>query len=267
MTFTLKSQSHLIFRSTTLQLNSFLVLTDMKPASFTKTLRTISLTALLTVMVGANLQQTAQAQLGIPDEYYMPCSEAYFSDPDIMYSVGEGESPEQIARLEQLRPQFKLLDNETEAINASVTVFSSDLDAPIGYVANQVNGVAIEISPEIEQSIQEEMAYPYSREKVKVLNEKYGQYATFGQQIMLIYSPAQTQRMHEILREYSALAASTLTSEEIQEGRELISSQGACSVNNGFIDMGIGTITITVGQRPDLDARLREDTTGATFFR
>ena len=201
----------------------------------------------------------------------MPCSEVYFSDPDFMYgSVGSVEFSEKLkqrGQLEEYEQAVKPGLDELAAINAAVTVFAVDLDAPIGYVANKVEGIAVEIPPKIEQSIQEDMAYPYSREKVKALNEKYGQYATFGQQITLVYSPAQTLRANEILRENNAIASSYITPKEKQEYRDLVSSQGYCGVNYGVIDMGIGTIVVEVGQRPDLDARLREDTTGATFFR
>ena len=41
---------------------------------------------------------------------------------------------------------------------------------------------------------------------------------------------------------------------------------GYCYVNEGLIGMGILTQVVEVGNRPDLDARLRADTTGATFF-
>ncbi len=154
-----------------------------------------------------------------------------------------------------------------DALNASITVFTSELNSPIGYVVNNVNGVAVNIPPEVEKSIQEDMYYA-SREKVKLLNDKYGQYARFGQQITLLYTPAQTLRAQEILRENNAISASYLTPEEKQEYRDFITSQGSCTVNYGLADMaGLGSITITFGQRPDLDARLREDTTGATFFR
>ena len=247
----------------------------MKPIAFSKTLRTVlrntGVMALTTVIVNTQVQQTAQAQLGSPGMAYMPCSEAYFSDPDFMYgSVGSVEFLEQLeqrGQLERYQQAVKPGLDEIEAINASVNVFAVELDAPIGYVANKVSSVAVEIPLEIEQAFQEEMAYPYSREKVKMLNEKYGQYATFGQQITLVYSPAQTLRVHEILREQNAIATSYLTDKEKQEYRDLVSSGGPCPVNYGVVDAGIGTIVVEVGQRPDLDARLRDDTTGATFFR
>ena len=243
----------------------------MKLISSSKTLRTVGLTTILTVVIGAQVQQTAQAQFASPGDAYMPCSEAYFADLDFAYGTeGSGnffDKLKQRGQFEQYEQDLKPIADKIAAINASVTVFSVDLDAPIGYVENTVDGVAIEISPEIEKSIQEDMAYPYSREKVKALNEKYGQYATFGQQISLVYSVAEAQQLQELYREYNAIGVSYLTSEEKQEYRDLVSSQDSCGVNYGFAGGGLSSITIEVGKRPDLDARLREDTTGATFFR
>jgi hypothetical protein len=243
----------------------------MKRTFFSKTIRTIGLTALLTVMVGANVQQVAQAQLGVVGEAYMPCSEAYFSDPDFMYGLQGSEEfldlLRQRGQLAQFEQDQKPILDALEAIRDEITVFYVELDAPIGYVANKVNGVDIEIPPEIEQAMQEGMAYPYSREKVKVLNEKYSEYATFGQQLTLLYSPDQAERMTELLREDTAIVTSYFTPEEKQEYRDLISSDGVCNVNYGFVDMGISTVVVEVGERPDLDARLREDITGATLFK
>jgi hypothetical protein len=230
----------------------------MKFTLFSKTLRTASLTALLTAIVSVNVQQPAQAIFGALDESWMACSTAYFGDPDQMY--GNPESIDESERVE--------LDQATwDAIDAAVTTFAVELDAPIGYIANKVNGVAVEIPPEIEQAMQEEMA-DASREKVRMLNEKYGQYATFGQQITLVYSSEQVRQIQELFRDFYARTKVLWTPEELQEQQELGSSFGPCNVIGGFADMGIAASrVIQVGERPDFDARLREDTTGATFFR
>jgi hypothetical protein len=239
----------------------FLEPIDMKFASYSKTLRTVSLTALMTAVVGASVQQTAQAGFGPSGEYYMACSATYFADPDYMYDDPQSNIvPSQ-------RVEFDQAAQDT--INAAVTTFAVELDAPIGYAVKKINGVAVEVPPEIKQAMEEGIAdYPYSREKVRILNEKYGQYATFGQQMTLIYSAEQIRQLNEIGREYNARLKALLTLEEIQAEQELVSSLGACGVAGGFADMGIyATQVIEVGARPDLDARLREDTTGAIFFR
>ena len=234
-------------------------------------LRIIGLTSMVTVGAIAYVQQIAKAQLVTTVEAYMPCSEAYYSDPDFSYGTRESgnflENLKQRGQFESYEQAIKPVLDEMEALNNEITMFAVDLDAPIGYVANKVEGADVEIPADVEKSMQEDMAYPYSREKVKTLNEKYGQYATFGQQITLVYSTAQTLRRQELDREIAAIGASYLTPEEKQEHKDLYSSQGTCHLNYGFADMGIGRITVEVGRRPDLDARLREDTTGATFFR
>jgi hypothetical protein len=148
-----------------------------------------------------------------------------------------------------------------------VTTFMVERIAPIGYVANKVNGVAVEIPAEIEQAMQQGMAYPYSREKVKVLNEKYGEYATFGQQISLVYSTDQLRRIDALNEARNARIASALTPEQRQAQEEMSRELGMCAAFDGYTEMGLLTKTIEVGVRPDLDARLREDTTGAVYFR
>ncbi len=238
----------------------------MKLAFLSKALRTIGLTASLTLIVSTTLHQTAQAQFGVSEQGLMPCSEAYLTDPDFMYYGVEsvGASAEQLEEIERITAPILA---EMESIPDEINMFAVELDSPIGYVANKVNGVAVEIPPEIEQAINRDNAYPYSREKVKTLNEKYGQYATFGQQLTLVFSSDQTKRYSDLLREFNTLTGSVLTDEQKQTYLEPYTSNGSCNVNYSFADMGFGSIVVEVGQRPELDARLREDTTGAIFFR
>jgi hypothetical protein len=242
----------------------------MKQTVFSKTLRTVGLTAMLSVMIGSNVQQTAQAQLVYSGEAYMPCSEAYFSDPDIMYASGSFDlfaRLREIGQFEQFQQIAKPIMDEQNAILDELTTFYVALDAPVGYTPKEVNGEAVEIPAEIEQAIHKDMTYPHSREQVEMLTEKYGQYATFGQQLSLIFSSAQAQRYHELGREYNALVNSYVPEEQKQLYRELVSENAPCSVNYAFVDYGINSIVVEVGQRPELDARLRADTTGATLFR
>lgn len=237
----------------------------MKLTFFSKTLRMIGLTASLTLIASTNIHQTAQAQLGV-ESALMPCSEAYLADVDFMYYNVEsvGASAEQLEEIERITAPIL---EEMESIPAEIDIFAVEFDAPTGYVANKVNGVAVEIPPEIKQAMNRDNTYPYSREKVKTLNERYGQYATFGQQLTLVFSSEQTKRYSDLLRELNALTASVLTDEQKEAYRLPYISNGSCYVNYSFADMGFGSIVVEVGVRPELDARLREDTTGATFFR
>jgi hypothetical protein len=243
----------------------------MKVTLFSKTFRTVGLTALLSVVVGANMQQTAQADIyappfGTSEQAYMPCSEAFFTDPDFTYD-----------------PQFIGLSNEEfgvdqayldeiAAIDAEVTSFMVELDSPVGYIANKVNGVAVEIPAELEKEIYQAAFNANSnlantRRRVEELNQQYGQYATFGQQISLVYSTDQLRRVDALNKAYYARVADAFTPEQKQAYQESIKSFGMCTAFGGGLEMGLLTKTIQVGVRPDLDARLREDTTGAIYFR
>lgn len=159
-----------------------------------------------------------------------------------------------------------------QAVTAEVNTFSVELDAPFAYIANEVNGVAVEIPPEIKEAMDEAIKsedVADRREQVKVLNEKYGQYATFGQQITLVFSPEQAKRVADGYREYNAKVKTILTEEQKQatrdfEGPEVEGAGLACQPIYGFDDNG--TIVVEIGQRPELDQRLREDTSNSTFF-
>jgi hypothetical protein len=84
----------------------------------------------------------------------------------------------------------------------------------------------------------------------------------------LIFSPGQIKENTKMTREYSAYIASTLTPQQKQAEQDTIKASakqmGMCPAL--FNPDSMRYVTIQVGSRPDLDQRLREDTTGATFF-
>jgi hypothetical protein len=257
-------------RSISILRHTFLKHTNMKFTTFSKAFRTISLTTLLTVMVGTNIQQSAQAEFRGADSALMPCSEAYFADVDYMYYDFEsiGVSAEQ---LEEIKKLSAPISEEMTRIPTEVNMFAVELDAPVGYVANKVNGEEIAIPPEIERALYAESFAANekpeeTRKRVNELNKKYGQYATFGQQLTLVFSSEQTRRYSDLIRQNNAIVASVLTEEQKQKFRDLRTGE-TCNVNYSAAEMGLGSIVVEVGERPELDARLREDTTGAIFFR
>lgn len=149
-----------------------------------------------------------------------------------------------------------------------------ELDAPVGCIARTVNGEAVEIPPGIEKEIYEAAFNANSdpsttRLRVAELNQQYAQYATFGQQISIIFSEEQIRENTEMGREASAYLASVLTPQQRQAEQDAIrasaAQMGMCPAL--FNPNSMRYATIQVGVRPDLDQRLRADTTGATFFR
>jgi hypothetical protein len=102
---------------------------------------------------------------------------------------------------------------------------------------------------------------------VAELNKKYGQYATFGQNITLILSPEQQQERVQETYEYLADLAAMMTPEERKAERDALTAQAGCSPGALFRPDMWKSVTIDTGKRPDLDKRLREDKTGATEFK
>jgi len=154
---------------------------------------------------------------------------------------------------------------------AEITTFSAPLDSPLGYVVNKVNGREVTIPPRIAQEIHQEV---YGREnsqdnrrRVAELNQRYGQYATFGQNITLILSPEQIREASQDTYEFLAYIKSVLTPQQQQEERDGLTAQGLCSPSSLFRPDVWRTVTVDTGTRSDLDRRLREDTSGATLFK
>ena len=256
----------------------------MKPTFLLKATSTIGLIGLICTTLSTGIQRTTQAQTAESVQASAACLDAYFENPNYSYFMPTDldiDDPSWASILpadlseEQRRAIVQAsavaLSNR-EAVTAEVNTFSVELNAPFTYIANEVNGVAVEIPPEIKAAMDEAVNYQDGadrREQVDVLNKKYGQYAMFGQQITLVFSPEQAKRVADGFREYNAKVKTILTEEQMQatrdlESPELVGAGVACEPIYGFDDDG--TIVVEIGQRPELDQRLREDTSNSTFF-
>ena len=123
-----------------------------------------------------------------------------------------------------------------------------------------------QIKQEIDKAVYREASVE-NRRLVAQLNQKYGQYATFGQNINLILSPEQIKARVEEGYELNAYIKSLLTPQQMQEQRDALKASGPCSSFFVFKPELFRELSIDVGVRPDLDKRLRSDTSGTTFFK
>lgn len=257
----------------------------MKHTVLLKATSTIGLLVLLCTTLSTGIQKAAQAQTAESAQAEAACIDAYFENPNYSYVMPTGLSFDDLiwkdttlaATLSEeqrsaiLQASAVVIANQ-EAVTAEVNAFSVELDAPFGYVVNEVNGVAVEIPPEIKAAMEEALNFEdvaNRRKQADALNEQYGQYATFGQQITLVFSSEQAKRVADGIREYNAKVKDTLTDAQIQATQDLTrpileSSGSACEPIYTFEDNG--TIVVAIGERPELDQRLREDTSNATFF-
>ncbi|MGI8932786.1 MAG: hypothetical protein ACR2FS_01805 [Phormidesmis sp.] len=256
----------------------------MRPTFLLKATSAVGLIVLLCTTLSTGVQRTAKAQTAESVQAGAACLDAYFENPNYSYFYPTDWSfddpgwanilPADLSEEQRraiVQASAVALSNR-EAVTAEVNTFSVELDAPFVYIANEVNDVAVEIPLEIKEAMDEAVNYQDGvdrREQVKMLNGKYGQYATFGQQITLVFSPEQAKRVADGFREYNAKVKNILTEEQKQatrdlEGSELVGAGVACEPIYGFDDDG--TIVVETGQRPELDQRLREDTSNSTFF-
>jgi hypothetical protein len=243
----------------------------MKRTSFSKSVRAIGLITLLSAIQGISMIPTAQAQAIPAGKPGSTCSDAYFANPDFMYSTfPPGKQQDTIDKFGADPARVKRMN----AIWAKSTTFSVAPDAPVGYIAKKVNGKPIGIPAKLAKELSDaadnaRLDPKTARKKVAELNEKYAEYAIFGQQLTLIFSPEQIKENTKMTREYSVYIASVMTPEQKQKERDSIRAgakqMGMCPAL--FNPNSMRSAQLEVGRRPDLDKRLREDTTGATFFK
>jgi hypothetical protein len=232
----------------------------MKLILFSKSIRTIALVTMFSAIQGISLVNVAQAKPKTT------CTAAYFDDPGYMYNPSFEKEKKLMKSAEMIAR-----GQRSDSMIATITTFSAPLDSPMGYVVNKVNGKPVTIPPKIKQAIDRAVLVgpsQSSRKRVAELNQQYGKYATFGQNITLIPSAAQQKQL--IDDTYATLAdfAAAMTPQERQAERNERMAMGECSPDSLFNPKrGDMTFTIDTGTRPDLDKRLREDKTGATFFK
>jgi hypothetical protein len=236
----------------------------MKPTLFSKSIHTIGIITLLSIIQGMGMLKTAQAQEN--PNAGVACTAAYFDDPGYMYNPVTNQ---QIAAVSKFYGD-PVRAKRSERMMAEITTFSAPLGSPMGYVINKVDGKKVSIPPKIKRAI-EQGTRIYSkdnRRRVAELNQKYGQYATFGQNITLIPSPEQTREYDKDTYEGLAYIKSLLTPEQKKEQQDQViaASNGSCSPGSLF-KPGRVTFSIDTGTRPDLDKIVREDKTGTTLFK
>jgi hypothetical protein len=235
----------------------------MKLASLSKTVRTIGLITILSTIQGISLVQTAQAQAKPSTK--SACTAAYFDDPGYMYAPSY-DRVEVMMKSQRSQERTK----RTEKMMNEITTFSAPLDSPLGYVINNVNGKEVSVPPNIKKAIDRETnrnPSPENRIRVAELNKKYGKYATFGQNIILI--PSSEQDVQIVKDSYAGIAdlKALLTPQELKAERDRATAEGCPPGNLYNPPRSQRTFTIDTGRRPDLDKRLREDKTGATVFK
>lgn len=253
----------------------------MKPTFLSKTIRSIlgtrgyaiGLITILSAIQGTSIVQTAQAQAIPAGKPGSVCTDAYFANPDYMYTfTPEMQNQQQKAALARLDGPARI--KRQKDIWARSSTFSVALDAPVGYVAKKVNGKPVAIPAKLTKEMYD-AAFNANRDpkatrrRVAELNKKYAAYATFGQQINLIFSPEQIRENTKMIRESSAFIAAVMTPAQKQAERDNIRASakqmGMCpALSNPNL---MTYVTLSVGKRPELDRRLREDKTGATFFK
>jgi hypothetical protein len=247
----------------------------MKRTSLSKSLRTIlgtrgyaiSLITILSTIQGMSMVKIAQAQTDI--NAGAVCTAAYFDNPGYMYNPSQ-EQQKSLSSSVKYQEQAKKVDRMMDEI----TTFSAPLDSPMGYVIKKVNGKEVAIPPNIRRAIDQGVnraPTKDNRKRVAELNKKYGQYATFGQNIILMLSPEQQKERVKETYEYLADLAAMMTPEERKAERDRAMaapvSDGYCSPGALFRPDMYQTLTIDTGRRLDLDQRLREDKTGTTLFK
>ena len=239
----------------------------MKLTSLSKSVKSIGLITIVSAIQGISLVQTAQAQADI--NAGAVCTAAYFDDPGYMYNPSQ-EQQKALSALPKYQEQYK----KANKMMAEITTFSAPLDSPMGYVIKKVNGKEVSIPPNIRRAIDQGVNRAPTndnRRRVAELNKKYGQYATFGQNIVLMLSPEQQKEQVQETYEFLADLAAIMTPEERKAERDRAMaapvSDGYCSPGALFRPDMYQTLTIDTGRRPDLDKKVREDKTGATLFK
>jgi hypothetical protein len=169
----------------------------MKRNSLSKSVRTFSLMAMLSIMVSTTLQQPIQAQTVAKDKNgactVLPQGVFYQEFGGITFSSAQKEAYRKIEA--QIRKRYKTIGAD----------FSTEYKP----------GVSEEKKAEIvDASITLERDNLSSAEQVKFLNRKYGQYARFSVKKSMTFTQKQITEGQKIGRDFEAQTMAILTPEQ-----------------------------------------------------
>ncbi|KAM3100612.1 hypothetical protein ACKFKF_11325 [Phormidesmis sp. 146-12] len=190
----------------------------MKRALWSKSLRTLSLMTMLSVVVGSIVQQSAQAQNRTQPKASVDCNpqfrNGFFYDfQDIKFT------PKQEATYRKIQAKGK-----KEAMEFMKNVQTEPMpDSPVDFA---MKGVSDKDEPEItaaRDKIGREIINAQTalrrgnlppKEQLRVLTEKYGQYATFFQASRLRFTPEQIADREKRQRDFEAQMMSIFTPQQ-----------------------------------------------------
>jgi hypothetical protein len=200
----------------------------MKLTSFSKSVRAIGLMATLSVVVVTTLQQPIQAQSKVQAKTPTAC--VPLPEGGFFYDFqGLEFSPKQQVELKQISDTVNL---RSEALSKRLRKVMSK-----GYLVTEVRDkVDDKIRKEIDEAASDATAVDgkVDPKKVKNLNKKYGQYATFYIEPKLVFTQAQIAERNKITSDMEDQIMSILIPEQKKVFRaNLVIKRGfeACDTN------------------------------------
>jgi hypothetical protein len=180
----------------------------MKRTSLSKSVRTIGLMAMLSVLVATTLQQPVQAQkstqLKAPASCNLKLKDGFFVE-----FQGIKFTPKQEAAYKRISAK---IGKEAEAQMKNVGT-EPNPDAPLRVIPN--DGIGDKKYREIIDAWDTLRRTEVSiKEQIKLLTEQYGQYATFSQQSRLRFTPEQIAAKEKMNRDFEAQMMSIFTPQQ-----------------------------------------------------
>ena len=182
--------------------------TAMKLTSLSKSVRSIGLMALLSVVVGSLVQQSVQAQnqaqLKAPVTCNLQLKNGFFYEfQDIKFTPKQEATYRKISATMKQKADAQVKNVRTEP--------RPDASVDVVFKEGITDKIALEIS-EASTAMGSRNLPP--KEQMRLLTEKYGQYATFFQTPTLRFTPQQIAAKEKMNRDFEAQMMSIFTPQQ-----------------------------------------------------
>jgi hypothetical protein len=180
----------------------------MKRTSLSKSVRSFGLMGMLSVLVATTLQQPVQAQsstqIKAPASCNLKLKNGFFVE-----FQGIKFTPKQEAAYKRISAK---MGKEAEEQMKNVAT-EPNPDAPIRVITNE--GIGDKKYREILDAVETLMRAKVStKEQIRLMTERYSQYATFSQQSRLRFTPEQISAKEKMNRDFEAQMISIFTPQQ-----------------------------------------------------
>ncbi|RUT10323.1 hypothetical protein DSM106972_008180 [Dulcicalothrix desertica PCC 7102] len=188
----------------------------MKLTFLSKTVRTLGLMTLLSVMVGTSVQQSVQAQTQSTADFLeqsKACDRAMKEDGEEMDGGYFFDDFKGLNLTDQQKKAYEVLDAQAEAKRAEIYKGSISVADPAAILSFS-SSPGVSVPPDVQAAIQEALNSNPKMDQEAALNQKFGKYGRFIGSYITYFTPEQETQLSQIGKDFYSQVQDLMTPEQ-----------------------------------------------------